>query len=98
MKKSLAIFLTAVFVLFPCAVAFAEERIVQLTIPGCAAWGARNRIGTILNNVKGVAKYEFQGNDLLIITFDDEVVTINNIIGELNKGRDKFRGKPVYLK
>jgi len=45
-----------------------------------------------------VAKYEFQGNDLLIITFDDEVVTINNIIGELNKGRDKFRGKPVYLK
>ncbi|GEM_PF-2474632 len=37
MKKSLAIFLTAVFVLFPCAVAFAEERIVQLTIPGCAA-------------------------------------------------------------
>jgi len=45
-----------------------------------------------------VAKYEFQGNDLLIIAFDDEVVTINNIIGELNKGRDKFRGKPVYLK
>jgi len=45
-----------------------------------------------------VKKYEFRKNDLLIITFDDGIVTIGYIIDELNKGRDKFKGKPVYLK
>ncbi len=37
MKKSLATVLSVVFMLFSCAVVLAEERIVQLTIPGCAA-------------------------------------------------------------
>jgi hypothetical protein len=45
-----------------------------------------------------VTKYEFREKDLLIITFDDEIVKIEYIIDELNKGRDKFRGKSVYLK
>jgi len=35
---------------------------------------------------------------LLIVIYDDEIVKIEYIIDELNKGRDKFRGKPVYLK
>jgi len=34
----------------------------------------------------------------LIITFDDEVVSIEAIIDELNKGEDKLRGKPLFLK
>jgi hypothetical protein len=34
----------------------------------------------------------------LIITFDDEVVSIEAIIDELNKGKDKLRGKPLFLK
>jgi len=45
-----------------------------------------------------VTKYEFREKDLLIVTFDDEIVKIGYIIDELNKGRDKFKGKPVYIK
>ena len=67
-------------------------------MPGCAAWGAKNRIGTILKKVKGVKKYEFKANDLLIVTFDDEITTINIIIDELKKGKEKVSGDPVYLK
>jgi len=37
MKKIFTILLTAVFVLIFSAAVFAEERIVQLTIPGCGA-------------------------------------------------------------
>ncbi len=37
MKKIFTILLTAVFVLIFSAEVFAEERIVQLTIPGCGA-------------------------------------------------------------
>ena len=98
MKKIFTILLTAVYVLIFSAAVFAEERIVQLTIPGCGAWGASNRIGSILKKVKGVTKYEFREKDLLIVTFDDEIVKIGYIIDELNKGRDKFKGKPVYIK
>ena len=67
-------------------------------MPGCAAWGASSRIGAILNKVEGVKKYEFKRKDFLIITFDDEVVSIEAIIDELNKGEDKLRGKPLFLK
>jgi len=48
--------------------------------------------------VKGVKKYEFKANDLLIVTFDDEITTINIIIDELKKGKEKVSGDPVYLK
>jgi len=37
MKKQVAVFMAAVFLLFVCGTVFAKERIVQLTIPGCAA-------------------------------------------------------------
>lgn len=37
MEKIFTIVLTAVFVLIFSAAVFAEERIVQLTIPGCGA-------------------------------------------------------------
>jgi hypothetical protein len=48
--------------------------------------------------VKGVKQFEFKGNDLLIVTFDDEITTLNIIIDELKKGKDKVSGDPVYLK
>jgi len=37
MKKILSVFLTIVFLSVFISVALAEERIVQLTIPGCSA-------------------------------------------------------------
>ena len=98
MKKLLSVLLTFFFLSAFIGVAIAEERIVQLTIPGCAAWGGKNRIGTTLKNVKGVKKHEFKSNNLVIVTFDDEVTTINIIIDKLNKGKDKVSGDPVYLK
>jgi hypothetical protein len=37
MKKILSVFLTLVFLSVFIGAAFAEEKIVQLTIPGCSA-------------------------------------------------------------
>jgi hypothetical protein len=48
--------------------------------------------------VKGVKKHEFKGKDLLIVTFDDEITTLNIIIDELKKGKEQVGGDPVYLK
>ncbi|MCX5849746.1 MAG: hypothetical protein NTW65_09895 [Deltaproteobacteria bacterium] len=43
-------------------------------------------------------KHENKGHDQLIITFDDENITINMIIDELKKGKFVVNGEPVYLK
>ena len=98
MKKTFTAFLILILLTAFSGAAGAAERIVQLTIPGCAAWGAAHRIGAILKEIKGVSKYQFQENNLLVITFDDKIVTLNVIIGELNKGGNKIKGEPVYLK
>jgi hypothetical protein len=45
-----------------------------------------------------VNKYENKGQDLLIITFDDEKTTLKEIIDELKKGKFTVNGEPVYLK
>jgi hypothetical protein len=44
-----------------------------------------------------VKKYQFEGKDLLIITFDDKIITLDKIISELEKDGNKMKGKPVYI-
>lgn len=46
--------------------------------------------------MKGVKKYEFGDKDLLIITFDDEIITLDKITVGLEKGGNQIKGKPVY--
>ena len=98
MKKILSVFLTLMLLATFCGVALGGERIVQLTVPGCSAWNTKARISSILKKVDGVKKHENNGQDLLIITFDDEKTTLNMIISELKKGRFVVNGEPVYLK
>lgn len=98
MKKILSVFLTIVLLSVFISVALAEERIVQLTVPGCSSWNSNARIGSILKKINGVKKHENKAHDLLIITFDDEKTTLNIIIDELKKGKFTVSGDPVYLK
>jgi hypothetical protein len=77
---------------------WAEERIVQLNLSGCADCDADNRIAKILKKTKGIKKHENKGHGLLIITFDDEKTTLNVILDELKKGKFSPNGDPVYLK
>ena len=98
MKKILSVFLTIVFLSVFISVALAEERIVQLTIPGCSTWNSNARIGSILKKINGVKKHENKGHDLLIITFNDEKTTLKMIVDELKKGEFVVNGEPVYLK
>jgi copper chaperone CopZ len=44
-----------------------------------------------------VTKYEFKSGDLVRVTFDDEIVTIDDIAKALNKGGYPIKGKPRYL-
>lgn len=85
------------FIIAVSSIAFAAEKVVQLVVPGCRPCGAAARISTIMKNID-VKKYENKEKDLLIITFDDERITLNTIIDELKKGKFVVTGKPVYLK
>ena len=98
MKKILSVFLTLMLLATFCGVALGGERIVQLTVPGCSAWNTKARISSILKKVDGVKKHENNGQDLLIITFDDEKTTLKIIIDELKKGHFIVNGEPVYMK
>ena len=98
MKKVVGIFFYFLFFVTFSSAAFAGERIVQLTVPGCSSWNSNARIGAILQKIDGVKKYENQGHDLLVVTFDDEKITIGMIIGELKKGKFAITGEPIYLK
>ena len=98
MKRTLSIFLAVIFLVSFSGLALAAQRIVQLTIPGCSSWNSNSRIGSILKKIDGVTKYENKGHDLLIITFDNEMTTLNIIIDELKKGKFSPTVDPMYIK
>ena len=98
MKTTLRIFLTIFFLAFLGSVALAGEKIVQLTVPGCSAWGHKARISSILKKIDGITKYENKDPNLLIITFDDKKTTLKVIINELKKAHFTPTGEPEFLK
>jgi len=91
-------FLSLFFVITLNNFAWAAEKMVQLTVPGCRPCGATKRIDTIMKNIDGIKKYENRGHDLLIITFDDKKTSVKKIINELKKGDFAVKDKPIYLK
>ena len=98
MKKKLMILVIAIFLAITGGQALAKERMIKLTIPGCAAWGSKSRIGAILSEIKGVKRYDFVQRDFLVITYDDKMTSFNTIARELKKGGKEIKEKPVYLK
>ena len=92
----------AVLLMFICLIvslpAWAGERIVQLNLSGCADCNATEKIKAILKKTKGVKKHENKGHGLLIITFDDEITTLNIIINQLKRGKLFVEGEPIFLK
>lgn len=76
----------------------AKERIVQLNLSGCADCNAAGRIERILKKTQGVTKHINKGHGLLIITFDDEITTLNIIIDELKRGKLFVEGEAIFLK
>lgn len=77
--------------------AFAGERVVQLNLAGCADCNATVRIEKILKKTKGVKKYINKGHGLLIITFDDEITTLNIIVDQLKRGKLFVEGEAIFL-
>ena len=97
-KKILSFFLVVSFIAACSFSASAAEKRVQLNVPGCSSWNSSSRIGSILKKNDGIKKYENRAHDLLVITFDDEETSLDQIISELRKGRFMIVGEPVYLK
>ena len=98
MKKLVSILSGIFFLTIVSPYTFAAKRVVQLAIPGCAEWGAKGRISSILKRINGVKKHENKGNNFLIVTFDDEKTTLGIIQDELKKGKFKMTEDPIYLK
>jgi hypothetical protein len=92
----------AVLLMFICLTvslpAWAGERIVQLNLSGCADCNATEKIKAILKKTKGVKKHENKGHGLPIITFDDEITTLNIIINQLKRGKLFVEGEQIFLK
>ncbi len=97
MKKIISAVLLFVLLVVP-SLTFADNRIVQLNLSGCADCNATARIDKILKKTKGVVKHVNKGHGLLIITFDDEITTLNIIVNELKRGKLFVEGEPVFLK
>lgn len=97
MKKIFILFLLMVLMAFPLQVN-AEKRMVQLNLSGCADCNATARIDKILKKTKGVVKHVNKGHGVMIISFDDEITTLNIIINELKRGKLFVEGEPVFLK
>jgi hypothetical protein len=102
MRESVRRIISAILVLFVCvavsSTAIAEERIVQLNLSGCADCGAADRIDKILKKTKGVKKHKNKGHGLIIVTYNDEITTLNIIIDELKRGKLFVEGEAVFLK
>ena len=98
MKRILSFFFAVSFVILFSSIALAAEKVVQLNVPGCSSWSSNSRIGSILKKNDGIKKHENRAHDLLVITFDDEETSLDQIISELRKGRFMIVGEPVYLK
>jgi hypothetical protein len=96
MKKIIKIILLFVCFAVP-SMAFAKDRVVQLNLSGCADCNADVRIGAILKKTKGVKRYKNKGHGLLIITFNDEITTLNVIINELSRGKLFVEGEAIFL-
>ena len=97
MGKIIATILLCICLVVPSAVS-AEERVVQLNLSGCADCNATARIEKILKQTKGIKKYINKGHGLLIITFDDEITTLNIITNELKRGKLFVEGEVIFLK
>ena len=97
MKKIIKIILLFICFTVP-SMAFAKDRIVQLNLSGCAECNADVRIGAILKKTKGVKRYKNKGHGLLIVTFNDEITTLNVIINELSRGKLFVEGEAIFLK
>jgi hypothetical protein len=97
MRKIIGIVLFFVLLVAP-SLAIAEKRIVQLNLTGCADCNAATRIDKILKKTKGVVKQVNKGHGVLIVTFDDEITTLNIIINELKRGKLFVEGEPIFLK
>lgn len=97
MKKIISTLLLFIFLVVP-SLSFAEKRIVQLNLSGCADCNATARIDKILKKTKGVVKHVNKGHGLLIITFDDEITTLSIIVNELKRGKLFVEGEPIFLK
>lgn len=98
MKKIMGVCLGLSFAIALSTAALAAEKVVQLTVPGCRPCGAASRIDKIMKKIDGVEKHENRGQDLLVITFDDEKTNLGMIVNELKKGKFMITGEPVYLK
>lgn len=91
---------TIIFLLLICLAVpspvLAKERIVQLNLSGCADCNATARIEKILKKTRGVKKHVNKGHGLLVITFDDEITTLNIIINELKRGKLFVEGEAIF--
>ena len=97
MGKIISTILLFIYLIIPSP-AFAEERVVQLNLSGCADCNATARIEKILKLTKGVKKHVNKGHGVLIITFNDEITTLNIIINELKRGKLFVEGEAIFLK
>ena len=97
MGKIICTILLFVYFAVP-SMSLAEERVVQLNLSGCADCNATARIEKILKKTKGVKKHINKGHGLLIITYNDEITTLNIIVNELKRGKLFVEGEVIFLK
>jgi len=98
-KKFLSVLVLVAFCLIALQPAFAAEKTVTLSVPGCKWAGTAARVGTILNGISGVSKVDTDSeNHTATVTFDSEKTTVEAIKKALAGGGFPVEGEPKLLK
>jgi copper chaperone CopZ len=95
----LVLFTIVLVILIGASTAMAKERVVQVLLPNCEWPFTRDRVSWTLTNVAKAGKSEVnEFTHIAIITFDDEVTSVEKIVDALEKAGFPLSGPPVMLK
>ena len=95
-KRAVMLFCFFFIFLFGQA-SLAAEKAMRLRIPGCTAWDAKQRIGSVLEAVEGVYQFAISADGAVKITFDDAKTSVRNITEALGMGGFNIQGVPEFL-
>jgi copper chaperone CopZ len=98
-SRSLVLIAVVLAILIGASPAMAKERVVQLLLPNCEWPFTRDRVSWTLTNVVKTQKVEVnEFTHMAIVTYDDEVTSLEQIIDALTKAGFPLEGPPKMLK
>jgi hypothetical protein len=96
-KRTLGLIGTVLMLLVMTTPLTAAEKTFRFDIPGCATWGTKERISSILQRMGGIIRFGIPADNRVDITFDDQKTDEQRIAQALVDGGVVVRTNPVSV-